>query len=343
MSDISPSLQEWTALYEAAIEFKKVECWNWMQDSDIFGVKNPATGEIGYCCILGRLGDYFGLAVYLGTEGFKGYLKLQLGDPESGIETFMLQKCLMAAFRDRTALQKPDLEQIKKLGLKFRGRNEWPLFRSYLPGYHPWYLTSEEAKFLTLALHQAVDVALRFKEDPDMLEPLDDVYVFVRVPEEETDELRWHDEWLKPPLIEEEAEFVAEPVDEVRLDRLKRIARHEQGTWEIDYFYIARGARDGKGRPYYPYAFIWVDHHSGFIYHSLIVKPSKPEYRSEFMEEFLSFIENTEVVPDRIMVSKEELFQLLEPVTSVLDIELKRSRELKEIEQVKAGMLEFFG
>ncbi len=63
MSDISPSLKEWKNLYEAAIEFKKVECWNWMQDSDIFGVKNPATGEIGYCCILGRLGDYFGLAV----------------------------------------------------------------------------------------------------------------------------------------------------------------------------------------------------------------------------------------------------------------------------------------
>ena len=73
------------------------------------------------------------------------------------------------------------------------------------------------------------------------------------------------------------------------------------------------------------------------------MKPSKPEYRSEFMEEFLSFIENTEVVPDKIMVSKEELFQLLKPVTSKLDIELKRSRELKEIEQVKAGMLEFFG
>ena len=342
MSDLSPSLRDWKALYEAAIEFKKVECWNWMWDSDVFGVKNPATGEIGYCCILGRLGVYFGLAVYLGTEGLKGFLKLQLGDvPESGIDKFMLQKCLMASFKDRAALNKPDLELIKKLGLKFRGRKEWPLFRSHLPGYHPWYLTGEEARFLTLVLQQVVEVALRFKEDQDMLEPLGGDYVFVRVPEKEKDEWRWRDDWLKPSLIEEE-EIMAEPVDEVRLERLKETARREQSAWEIDYFYSTQGVSDGKERPYYPYVFIWVDHHSGFIYHCLLANPSKPEYQSEFMEEFLSFIENTEVIPDKILVSKEELFKLLEPVTSGLDIELKRTRRLKEIEQVKAEMRDYF-
>ena len=325
------------------------------------------------------MGEYFGLAVYSGTEGLKGFLKLQLGDvPESGIDKFMLQKCLMASFKDRAALNKPDLELIKKLGLKFRGRKEWPLFRSHLPGYHPWYLTGEEVRFLTLVLHQVVEVALRFKEDQDMLEPLGGDYVFVRVPEKEKDEWRWRDDWLKPSLIEEE-ESMAEPVDEVRFEMLKRTAKHEQNAWEIDYFYSARGVRDGKERPYYPYAFIWVDHHSGFIYHCLLAKPSKPEYQSEFMEEFLSFrgcptiqnttkkkprygfipknkhhfsqnillwdslfIENTEVIPDKIMVSKEELFKLLEPVTSGLDIELKRTRRLKEIEQVKAEMRDYF-
>ena len=58
---------------------------------------------------------------------------------------------------------------IKKLGLKFRGRKQWPVFRSYMPGYFPWFLTKEDALFLTTAIEQSIDVALRFKKDKDLL------------------------------------------------------------------------------------------------------------------------------------------------------------------------------
>ena len=66
--DKGSSLMEWKELYTAAVELKKIEPWAWMYDSDIFGVLNPASGEIGYCCIMGALGEVYALAVYLGTE-----------------------------------------------------------------------------------------------------------------------------------------------------------------------------------------------------------------------------------------------------------------------------------
>ncbi len=173
MSNSSLLLQEWRDLYEAALEFKKLASWKWMYDSDIFVVQNPVNGEIGYCCIMGTLGEVFGLVVYLGTEGLEGYLKIQSGEiPPDDIDVLHLQKCLSATFKDREFLQKQDLQIIRKVGLKFRGRNSWPLFRSYRPGYHPWYLTNDEVKYLTLALQQVNKICLRFKKDRDMLTPL---------------------------------------------------------------------------------------------------------------------------------------------------------------------------
>ncbi|MCW3140803.1 MAG: hypothetical protein N2V72_01275 [Methanophagales archaeon] len=45
-------------------------------------------------------------------------MKLQWNSSKSGVGI----GCLIRMFEDRAVLQKPDLEVIKKLGLKFRGR-----------------------------------------------------------------------------------------------------------------------------------------------------------------------------------------------------------------------------
>ena len=84
MQEPAPTLQEWRNLYQAAIEFKKIECWNWLSDTDLFGVQNPANGITGYCCIMGEMKEMLGLVVYLGTEGLAGYLKIQSEENSSG-------------------------------------------------------------------------------------------------------------------------------------------------------------------------------------------------------------------------------------------------------------------
>ena len=48
MKDQAPSPKEWAALYQVAADFKRTAAWEWMDDSDLFGVQNPADGEIGY-------------------------------------------------------------------------------------------------------------------------------------------------------------------------------------------------------------------------------------------------------------------------------------------------------
>ena len=348
MKESSPSVHEWKGLYDAAVRFGELESWDWLYDSDVFGVQNPANKEIGYCCIMGNLGQMFGLAVYLGAEGLEGYLKIQSGQisPErvNPIEALMLQKCLMASFEDRGVLQRTDLQVIRRLRLKFRGRHAWPFFRSHRPGYHPWYVTKDEARYLTLALQQATEVALRFKEDPELLTPPKGNCYFVRVPEKEGKRWKWQDAWLEPAPVarEEREEGDATPiVDEVRLQRIRNIMERQRGVWEGDFFYAPSPVQERGDRPYYPYVIFWIEGRSGMILKTDLVKPS--EYILEFPERFLSLIEQVGSLPREVRVKKEEAFDLLEPVASRLKIKLGRVRRLKALENAQASMFEFFG
>lgn len=336
MSDNSPSLQEWKALYDAALEFKKMECWNWMWDSDIFGVQNPETGEIGYCCIMGMLGEYYALALYLGTEGLEGYLKTRSGEfsPDNVLH---IQKCLMVSFEDRKFLKKQDLTLIKELNLKFRGRNEWPLFRSYLPGYAPWVLTRVEAQFLTQALQQAIGVCLRFKDDEELFTPPLKGYYLVRVFKKEKNE--WADEWLSPPP-QKRSEPVVIPLDEPRLKKIKEIITKRQMIWEIGLFFSPAGVREKGERPYFPHIILWVDHYSGLIVKVHLTEPE--EYASEFVDQFLNLLEKGTFAPEEILVKREELFTLLEPITSYLGINMKKVNHLPALEKAQTDMYEFF-
>jgi hypothetical protein len=339
MNNKKPSIQEWRDLYEAAIEFEKMKCWNWMWDTDIFGVQNPVTGETGYCCVMGGAGEHFALAVYLGSEGLNGYLKLQSGEFYPSLEDILsLQKLLMASFEDRKILQKEDFQLIKKFDLKFSGPDSWPLFRSYRPGCHPWYLTGEEARYLTLCLWQSIDVALRFKDDPGILTPPAKNRYLVRVPKNDKTGLSWRDVWMEPlPL--QKGEIIAEPIDAFRLEEIKRTIPHRQGVWEVDYFYYPSPIKEKDERPYYPYITLWVDQHSGFILRHDLAKPA--ECISEFQVNFFKLAEKRKILPQEILVKKEETFKLLEPIASELGINLRRVKKLRMLEEAQASMSKF--
>ncbi|HXV82992.1 MAG TPA: hypothetical protein VEG60_24265, partial [Candidatus Binatia bacterium] len=183
------SLAIWKNLYDAADAFRDIACWEWMSDSELFGVKNPESGEIGYCCVLGALGEVYGLVVYLGSAGLEQHRKMQSGKLHADSPDFAYsQSCLTAWFGDRRDLDKTDLKVVKELGLKFRGSDTWPQFRSMQPGYIPWYLSESEAKFLTLCLEQARQVALDFESDPELLNPPAKNLYLVRIQGEKTAE-----------------------------------------------------------------------------------------------------------------------------------------------------------
>jgi len=343
MKETVPTMSDWKALYQAALDFKEIQPWTWMYDSDVFGVQDPVSGEIGYCCVMGAAGEMFALAVYLGTEGLDSYMRIASGppsNPSEAIEIALQQKCLMVSFADRGELSDADHQVIKDLGLKFRGRNAWPLFRSYRPAYFPWHLTADEAQFLTLALQQAKEVCLRFEKDPGLFDPPEEGLWFVRVPEKTEKGLTWKDAWLEPAPPEEEV--ASAPVDELRLTRLKKAAPLKRAVWEMDVFLTPSPVQERRDqRPFYPYLMMAVDHASGFILGSELAHPET--HRAELLDRFLALGERLKMLPAEIWVKRDEVFDLLDPVTSRLGVELYLVDELEMLDEARMALERFIG
>ena len=192
-----PTDDQWRDLYAAANAFKSAVCWQWMENGDIFVVQDPLSRQNFFCAIMGNAGMEFGLVAYRGYGGFKLLHRLLTVEDESDADALsedlmFLQDSLSCTFDDREALGKKDLEVIRRLGLKYRGRGEWPCFRDYTPGMVPWFLTGSQCVTLTHILEQALVVAMECKKagNNDILfGPHDEL--MLRFARETPDGLKW--------------------------------------------------------------------------------------------------------------------------------------------------------
>jgi hypothetical protein len=328
MTNSTPSPDVWQDLYQVAMHLRILAPWRWMYDSDIFGVKNPATAETGYCCILGALGEVLGLVVYLGTEGLDTYSKVvsRKIDP---LEIFFHTRALMVTFDDRRDLKARDLQKVKEAGLKIRGRQAWPCFRSLRPGYEPWYLTPEEAVYLTLVMRQAIEVAHHCRGHPDLLDAKRENYFLVRTPVIASDTLTWKDTWEKPQPAPAPV-MVAPPPDPALLQRVKNTASKRRDIWEVDWFYFPKSVQ-GPDRPYFPLILMVVHQATGIIIAEHVADPAA--FHREFQEKLLQAMENLRLLPGTLLVKKDDLAHLLQPLAAPLRLKVKKVKKLKVLQR----------
>jgi len=338
MKSKKPTIKDWKNLFTAAQKFKSLGCWEWMYDSDIFGILPEEKGEIGYCVVLGARQEIFALVVYRGTEGLRvceqmSNEELAIGDPDVPF----MQNCLMTSFEDRIDITSKDRQIIKKAGLKFRGKNAWPKFRSYRPGYEPWIVDQDETVLLTYALQQTIVMGKRCRENDRLLispPPIgkEDCRL-IRVCTEDG----WRDEWLPQAPIKEKPELP--PIDEVGIARALQFPIHPEMIWEIDSFYTPQRVfekRPKTDRPYHPRMLLVALHGQGIIMGAEISMPWN--YRKQTGFDFLKLITKLKFRPHLVLVKREELFHILQHLASALEINLNKVKRIPAVEAARTEM-----
>src|SRR5215510_7837899 len=243
MSEKTPTAEEWGRIYAAARRVKEMAPWEWMMEDEVFGVRNPERDEVGFVSVMGAGGEHFAVALYQGAVALYDFLALSEADSVEAERVLEIPQ-LQASFEDRGHLQKEDRDIIKKLGLKFRGANSWPMFRNYAPGLFPWFLTSSEARFLTVALEQLLVVAPRFRDDEKIISGAGEGEFLVRVPRVESARLAWEDKIMRVPEPEEKKVAPA-PIDPQLLESLKQLPE-VTNVIEIEALMMPIPAREKK-------------------------------------------------------------------------------------------------
>ena len=260
-----PTVEQLKELYEAAAAFKREPPWKSLYDSDIICVENPQDKTVGYCSIMGMAGEHYALGVYLGDDGFAKFCQLlEHGDIIPSHQVLHYQNCLMCSFEDRDLLTNQDRKQIKDLGLSFRGKNAWPMFRRWEPGYPPWYMNKDECIFLTHALRETLLVAGQIINGQLELD-FGHGRSILRYSEGKNGQLEWYSQeiQLMVPTLSYRPVTIS---DDVLFQKLKRAGSMGDVTLQVDTCYVPSAVQESKGeRPYMPRIFVLADRSSGML------------------------------------------------------------------------------
>lgn len=332
-----PTLDEWKKLYDLAAKIKELSPWDWMEEDDIFGFRMPETEELGFVSVMGTLGEHYAIAIYQGMKGLDGFWKMQELGPKLTPE-FMLQvPQLQASFEDREEITSEDRAIMKTLGLKFRGAQAWPQFRSYRPGCLPWYIEKAEAEMLICGLEQLLEIAPRFKDNPDILFPTDsDDDYLLRVSEKGF----WEDSQIhfEPPP--------AKPIElQMNMRALDALKQMLPGSMiiEIDCTMMSEPVQENrKERPYFSYMLMLAEHDSGFIIGSDLLTPL-PTLETMWGQVPMRIVESLAkgIAPKEIQVSNAFMARLLQPLENALGIKIKTVSRLTAINQAKRELKRF--
>lgn len=329
--------QQWKELYEAADQYRKAAIWRWMSNGHLFGVRDPASEEIGYCSVFGNGGEMFGLAVYMGTGGLRTIADMLAGKLDE--DPMFSQHCLLLSLDDRAELDPAEYKRIKQLGLGYRGKKSWPTFRLHEPGMMPWpELTAEQVVYMTQALEQARIVGEAYRDRPDALLDGEGEQLLVREAAPAGGAYEWRSVWLEPaPLEETEAEAAssAPPLDELRIVKALKGAKGISGIWEADSFYVPMPIQEGS-RPFFPKMALIVDQSSGQILKFGLSKGD--EAAAAMNEHLLTLIEELKAVPRELWVGSESAGDALLPLAEALKLELMFSPELPALSEAREAM-----
>lgn len=293
---------------------------------DLITILLPEYKQPFYCSIMGRNDECFAIGIYSGFDEINNFYEMLKNRDIPSMQMIRYQNNIMCYFGNRDELTKKELQLIKDLGLKFRGKNEWVYFHSFKTGYSPYIIDKQEVLKVTLVFKQLF-MALR---------AIIEKRVEVDFEKGNTLFRRYDDKkelWctFQAPIIIPPKEYYEPAIkDEILMAKINK-QKNIQDEIEIDTLYLNSSINDKMfERPIIPKLLIIADRQSGLLIDQKMLSPKDDE-----VQEILNCVINyffKAGKPKTIYVRDKFIEGLLLDLCERTNISLKIKGKLKAID-----------
>lgn len=326
----------WAELYLAVVGFRDLAPWRWMDDEQVFGVEDPATGEIAWCCVLGGAGEIEGLVAYLGDAGFDQWRRMQAGAYRQD-ESLFGQDALVLTFGDRESLSPEERDDLKSRGVPCRGRRAWPSLESHQFGRLPRSLDDAEVTRLAHTIDQSLTIAARAGDGERLTGPdADGRFLVRRLLRAGKPGRDWFEERVDPPRAIERrpADF-----DGPAVERLARTLPRPEGTWEIDVIPVPSPVEQSGREAFVPSSFLAIERGTEQVVHTDLQRPS--DLLTQAQSGLLQAVSMISRRPSTVCVRRPWVSDGVGRVADALGIRVELCEELELLEAAVKHMHEY--
>jgi hypothetical protein len=333
-----PSLSQWHDLYTAVNQFAALAPWRWLKTEQLIGIQPTNASEPNFVSLEVAEDDTPNVLVYLGADGLYRWRHLQSQPLPWRPEQILNVPHLIVSWESRQTLTSRDRAIIQELGLRYRGRQAWPMLRSTQPGYAPWYLTAVEADLLTITLQQTAVLARTLQGNGYPTPPQPD-HLLVQIPGP-TPTDPWQTTWqqIAPPAPRQYR---------IPIDPLARAHLHEtpqtMSIVDIGFYWMPSPVGGRNERPSFPYSLILMEPSTGLILgHELMVAdPTPVEMWSSIPLRLIQALAKINLKPKTLRTADGRLQPFLNIIAQEYDMDVKIVPDLPQLDALQRGLIGF--
>ena len=328
---------QWRRLYALADRLCQLDPWQWMSAADCFGVLVPGWDEPCFVVFGGQSKSFRSVRFLLGWKSFYD-LVTRLADPAKQVATWLLEiRMVELLYVSGTLLFEHELPVLKALKRKAGDACATPVFRSVIPGYHPWLPDAKERELLEAVLYQAFGMAMRVEADGALLKARFPHEILLRQLDAKG---VWQDTWSKVKEIgdeEVEVRIESKRLHAVRDRPLKPV------TLQLDLVFTPLRLLPVGTRPQTAYVILAVDAQSGFIVASELLQATEgiAQMWSQIPGRLLHIFEQLGGCPETIEICADRMANLLRPLGEYLPFKMVRREKLAMLESAREHLSTF--
>jgi hypothetical protein len=351
-----PSFPTMEKLYGLATELYTLRPWHLLNENQLVLVRDSATGETCYCSVMGRLGEVLAMHAYRGSEGYRLFRQIEDGEAISPSEFLAAQHSVYVDFVPMAELDVQDRKALKALGHP-RAAQVGPMFRAIRPGYHPWFVTEEEAQTLIECACAMLFIcsmvsrqgALNYWDQQDvypLLSPIEGSPRKASPPEvskvrrEETWP-RYHVELVKAPKPSEKP-LSPVPLSQEQLHQLRDRDHTVGGAIELDHFQSRMTIGKKNERKACVAIGMAVDAKTGMVFPPEVVAPGVSAGEA-LVNTLMKAIETYRALPQEVRVKSSGFKECLQPISEICGFSVEVVRSLPGLERARSEMIRMMG